>query len=150
MKTNDMNPTREPFEHKPGSTEPTPRDRGTHVDSSGDHMKPSQHIGKDSARESSEGVIPQKYIDKGAEAYNRTEEMASQAYEKTSEVMHDTYHQASKYARNNPETTTLLAFGAGLAVGLLFGGTRRSSSSRYYAEPVVDALYDVAMGFLRR
>lgn len=149
MKSNDMHPNRDPFEHKPGSTEPSARDRGTHVDASGDHMKPSHHIGKDSSS-GSEGVIPQKYIDKGAEAYNKTEEMAHQAYEKTSEVMHDTYQQASKYARNNPETTTLLAFGAGLAVGLLFGSRRSSGSGRYYAEPVVDALYDVAMAFLRR
>ncbi len=74
------------------------------------------------------------------------------AYGKTTEVLSNTYDQAMVYGKENPGKLTLIAFGAGIGIGVLlasgFGGGR-SRSSRI-GEPIVGALSQVAMEFLRR
>jgi hypothetical protein len=71
-------------------------------------------------------------------AYDQTVKAVSQAYDKTSEVLTNTYDQTVTYGRENPGKLTLIAFDAGIGIGLLlasgFGG--RSRTSRF-AEPVV-------------
>jgi ElaB protein len=52
------------------------------------------------------------------------------------------------YGRENPGKITLIAFGAGLGLGLLLASSRRSRSTRY-AEPVVNALSDIALEYFR-
>jgi hypothetical protein len=55
------------------------------------------------------------------------------------------------YGRQNPGTLTLIAFGAGIGVGLLLAGSLsggRSRTSRI-AEPIVGALSQIAMEYLR-
>ncbi|AFM24085.1 hypothetical protein [Desulfomonile tiedjei] len=97
-------------------------------------------------------VIPKDIRKAGAETYQKVEHAASQAYDQTSKVLSDSYHQVSEYAHKNPERTTLIAFGVGLGLGLLLAGRGGGGwrSNRYYAAPVIDALYDVAMAFVRR
>jgi ElaB/YqjD/DUF883 family membrane-anchored ribosome-binding protein len=88
---------------------------------------------------------------KGPEVYDQTKQAVTQAYDKTADVVSKTYDQAMEYGRNNPGKLTLIAFGAGIGVGLLLaanGGGR--SRTRRYAEPVVNAVYDIALEFFGR
>jgi ElaB/YqjD/DUF883 family membrane-anchored ribosome-binding protein len=102
--------------------------------------------------EKGRSIIPPDVRKTGAETYEKVEHAATQAYDQTAKVLNESYQQVSEYAHKNPEKTTLIAFGVGLGLGLLLAG--RSSggwrSNRYYAAPVIDALYDVAMAFVRR
>jgi ElaB/YqjD/DUF883 family membrane-anchored ribosome-binding protein len=85
------------------------------------------------------------------DAYDKTSEVLGNAYDKTSEVLSNTYDKTVAYGRENPGTMTLIAFGAGIGIGLLltaaFSGGR-SRTSRI-AEPVVGALSQIALEFLR-
>lgn len=92
-------------------------------------------------------------------AYDQTAKVMSEAYDKTSEVINrtgevltNTYDQTMTYGRENPGKLTLIAFGAGIGIGLLlatgFGGGRGNRTSRF-AEPVVNALSAVALEFFR-
>jgi len=85
------------------------------------------------------------------DAYEKTSEVLGNAYEKTSEVLSNTYDKTLTYGRENPGTMTLIAFGAGIGVGLLLAsslGGGRSRTSRV-AEPIVGALSQIALEFLR-
>ena len=83
-------------------------------------------------------------------AYDQTVKAVSDAYEKTSEALTNTYDQTLTYGRENPGKLTLIAFGAGIGIGVLlasgFGGRR---SSNRYTEPIVNALSQVALEFFR-
>ena len=71
--------------------------------------------------------------DRTAKAYDQTKQVVSQAYEKTTQVATDTYNQAMSYGKQNPGTLTLIAFGAGIGIGLLLSGgftSRRRTSNR--------------------
>jgi ElaB/YqjD/DUF883 family membrane-anchored ribosome-binding protein len=85
-------------------------------------------------------------------AYEDTKQVVNDAYGKTTEVLTNTYDQAMVYGKDNPGKLTLIAFGAGIGVGVLlasgFLGGRSSRSSRM-AEPIVNALSDVALAFLK-
>lgn len=92
----------------------------------------------------------QRALDNAQNAYEQTKQVVGDAYGKTSEVLNNTYEQAMTYGRENPGKLTMIAFGAGIGIGVLlasgFGG--RSRTSRI-AEPIVGALSQVAMEFLR-
>ena len=84
------------------------------------------------------------------QAYDQTKQVVSNAYDKTSEVLGNTYDQAMTYGRQNPGTLTLIAFGAGVGIGLLLAGSFSGRSrTRRIAEPVVNALSEIALEFLR-
>jgi ElaB/YqjD/DUF883 family membrane-anchored ribosome-binding protein len=88
--------------------------------------------------------------DRGAEAYGQAKQVVSEAYDRTSETLSNTYEQAINYGRENPGKFALIAFGAGIGIGILLSstGSGRSRTNRI-AEPVVNALSQVAMEFLR-
>jgi len=92
----------------------------------------------------------QRAVDTAQNAYEQTKQVVTDAYGKTTEVLGNTYDQAMTYGRENPGKLTLIAFGAGIGVGVLlasgFGG--RSRTNRI-AEPIVGALSQVAMEFFR-
>lgn len=83
-------------------------------------------------------------------AYDQTVKAVSEAYDKTSEALGNTYDQTMTYGRENPGKLTLIAFGAGIGIGLLLasgmGGRNRNSR---FVEPVVTALSQVALEFFR-
>jgi hypothetical protein len=87
--------------------------------------------------------------DKGAEVLDQTKQRATEAYDKAAETLSHTYDQAMTYSRDNPGKFTLLAFGAGVGVGVLLAGSGGRRRTRRYAEPVVNALYDIALEFFR-
>ena len=84
------------------------------------------------------------------QAYDQTVKVVSDAYGKTSDAISKTYDQTMTYGRDNPGKLTLIAFGAGIGIGVLlasgFGGRR---SNARYTEPIVNALSQVALEFFR-
>ncbi len=91
---------------------------------------------------------PRDLLNRGSEVYDQTKRTVSQAYDRTAQKLTEGYDQAMVYGRENPGKMTIFAFGAGFALGLLLSGTRRSRTSRY-AEPIVNALSDIALDFVR-
>jgi len=84
-------------------------------------------------------------------AVDQTKRVVSDAYDKTSEALSNTYNQTLEYGRENPGKLTLVAFGAGIGIGILLAsglGNGRSRTNRI-AEPVVNALSQIAMEFFR-
>ena len=83
-------------------------------------------------------------------AYDQTVKAVGEAYDKTSEVLTNTYDQTMTYGRDNPGKLTLIAFGAGIGIGVLLasGFSGRRNSNRY-TEPIVNALSQVALEFFR-
>jgi ElaB/YqjD/DUF883 family membrane-anchored ribosome-binding protein len=85
-------------------------------------------------------------------AYDQTRKAVGEAYEKTSEVLTNTYDQTMTYGRENPGKLTMIAFGAGIGIGILLAsglGGGRSRNARF-AEPIVGALSQVALELFRR
>jgi ElaB/YqjD/DUF883 family membrane-anchored ribosome-binding protein len=85
----------------------------------------------------------------GQSTYDQTRQTVTDAYGKTTEVLSNTYDQAMSYGRENPGKLTLIAFGAGIAIGLLLAGSGGRSRTNRIAEPVVNALSQVALEFFR-
>ena len=86
---------------------------------------------------------------RGAEMYDQTKQVVTDAYGKATEAVNETYDQALRYGREHPGQLTLVAFGAGIAVGILLASSSRRSRTQRIAEPVVDAISRVALEFLR-
>jgi ElaB/YqjD/DUF883 family membrane-anchored ribosome-binding protein len=89
---------------------------------------------------------------RSSEVMDQTKQAVTQAYDKTAETLTHTYSQAMDYGRENPGKLTLIAFGAGIGIGLLlaggFSGGRNNRTSRI-AEPAIDALSRIALEFFR-
>jgi hypothetical protein len=69
-------------------------------------------------------------------------------YDKSARAINQTYDQAMDYGRNNPGKAVLIAFGAGIGLGMILLGSRRSRMSRY-GEPLVSALSNMALEYIR-
>lgn len=119
-------------------------------------FKPSTPTGQSSTSRQA-GAAPQRAREIASEvtsgvqsAYDQTVKAVSGAYDKTSEVLTNTYDQTMTYGRDNPGKLTMIAFGAGIGIGVLLasglGGRRRTAR---YTEPIVNALSQVALEFFR-
>jgi ElaB/YqjD/DUF883 family membrane-anchored ribosome-binding protein len=88
--------------------------------------------------------------DRAAEAAEQAKQVVAETWDRTSQSLNQTYQQAKDYGRENPGTMTLIAFGAGIGVGLLLagGGTSRRRTRRI-VPPVMNALSEIATVFLR-
>ena len=89
---------------------------------------------------------------RSSEVIDQTKQAVTQAYDKTAETLSQTYSQAMEYGKENPGKLTLIAFGAGIGIGLLLAGGfsgGRSSRTTRIAEPAIDALSRIAMEFFR-
>jgi hypothetical protein len=75
----------------------------------------------------------------------------TEAYDRTASTVSDTYEKVIDYGKENPGKMTLIAFGAGLGVGLLLAGGMSSPRSRAgrIVPPVLNALSDIANQLLR-
>lgn len=89
-------------------------------------------------------------LEQGAVAYENAEQVLGEAYDKTTEKVSETYDKAKSYSNDNPGKTIFIALGIGVGLGLLLGARshHRSRTSRI-AEPVINALSDVALAFFR-
>jgi ElaB/YqjD/DUF883 family membrane-anchored ribosome-binding protein len=88
---------------------------------------------------------------KGGEVVEQAKEVVNDVYNRASKKVNEGYNQAIDYGRENPGKATLIAFGAGLGLGLLLSGAllapSRSRSSRIVPS-VLTALSDIASEIL--
>ena len=97
----------------------------------------------------SAGAGAQDILDRGTEVYGQAEQAVSEAYDKTAKVVSETYEQAKSYSTENPGKTILIALGIGVGLGFLLGASSRRSRTGRLAQPVVNALSDIALEFVR-
>ena len=93
----------------------------------------------------------QSTLEHGAEVLGQAEEAVSDAYDKTAQAVSETYEKAKSYSNENPGKIILIALGIGVGLGFLLGASsssRRSRTSRF-AQPVVNALSDLAQEYFR-
>jgi len=92
----------------------------------------------------------QNILHQGTEAYGKAEQAVGEAYDKTTQKVNETYEKAKSYSGENPGKTILIALGIGVGIGLLLsaGSSHRSFTGRI-AQPVVNALSEIARDFLR-
>ena len=94
------------------------------------------------------GTAP-SMLERGAEAYGQAEKAVGNVYDKTAKAVGETYEQAKSYSRKNPDKALLIALGIGVGLGFLLGASSRRSRTGRFARPVVNALSDIALEFLR-
>ena len=82
---------------------------------------------------------------------DQAKQVATDVYNRTSKSLNEGYTQAVEYGRENPGTTLLIAFGAGIGVGLLLAGgfTSRGSRTSRILPPVMNALTEIATEVFR-
>ncbi len=89
-------------------------------------------------------------MSQGSAIFDHAKRTMSHAYDRSARVIGDSYSHAVAFGRQNPGKTSLIAFGIGVGVGMFLLGSRRHSRVRRYGEPIVNALSNVAMEFVRK
>ena len=80
----------------------------------------------------------------------QAKQAATDAYNRASQGLSDSYTQALDYGRENPGKMALIAFGAGIGIGLLLAnGIGTSNRTDRIMPPVMNALSAIASEFLR-
>jgi ElaB/YqjD/DUF883 family membrane-anchored ribosome-binding protein len=97
----------------------------------------------------SASATAQTMMERGAEVYGQAEQAVSDVYDKTAQTVSETYEQAKSYGTENPGKTILIALGIGVGLGFLLGASSRHSRTGRFAQPVVNALSDIALEFFR-
>jgi ElaB protein len=88
--------------------------------------------------------------ERGAEMVDQARETLNEAYGRASQNVSHKLDQALDYSRENPGKTTLIAFGAGIGVGLLLaGGFAPRSRTRRLVPPVMNALSEITSELFR-
>lgn len=105
-----------------------------------EYNRPTSEPGSPSARD---------VMNQGSKSFDETKEAMRQAYERSARSIGHTYDQALEYGRHNPGKTVLIAFGIGVGIGMLLLGSGRRSRVSRYGEPIVSALSNIAMEFIR-
>lgn len=95
------------------------------------------------------GDAVQSNMERGAELYGQAEQAVGDAYDKTSRKVSETYDIAKNYSNDNPGKTILIALGIGVGLGFFLGAGSRHSRTGRFAEPVVNALSDIALTYFR-
>ena len=107
---------------------------------------PKQQMAEESG---SNKATVESILERGEEVYGKAKQAVTDVYDKTSKVVCKTCEQAKSYSSENPGKTILIALGIGVGLGILLGTrTHRSRTSRI-AQPVVNALSDIAQEFFR-
>jgi ElaB/YqjD/DUF883 family membrane-anchored ribosome-binding protein len=86
------------------------------------------------------------------EAVDQAKQVVTDAYNRASKSLNESYSQALDYGRENPGKTTLIAFGAGIGIGLLLAGnlgSSRNSRTGRIVPPVMNALTEIAREVFR-
>ncbi|RPJ04108.1 MAG: hypothetical protein EHM37_23720 [Deltaproteobacteria bacterium] len=97
----------------------------------------------------SDSAAGQSPPNRGAEVRGQAGPAASDVYDKTAQVMSKTYEQVKSYTRKNPDKAILVVLGIGVGLGFLLGASSRRTRTGRFAKPVVHALSDIALEFLR-
>jgi len=103
-----------------------------------------------SQRESSDS-LSSKVGERASETMDQAKRKVGELYDSANKSLNQQYDRAVSYTRENPGTTTLIAFGAGVGVGMLLIGNLTSSRSRRsrVIEPVMNAVSTLATELFR-
>jgi ElaB/YqjD/DUF883 family membrane-anchored ribosome-binding protein len=99
------------------------------------------------AEPGSVSAAAQNILERGSEAYGKAEQAVSDVYDKTTQKVSETYEEAKSYTNENPGKTILIALGIGIGLGLLLGASSGRSRTSRIANPVINALSEVAHEF---
>ena len=110
------------------------------------HETPKQQM---AGEPDSAGVAAPSILERGTEVYGQAEQAVSDVYDKTAQTVSKTYEQAKSYSSENPGKAILIALGIGVGLGFLLGASSRGSRTGRFAQPVVNALSDIALEFFR-
>src|SRR5262245_56994284 len=83
---------------------------------------------------------------KSGEIVDQAKGVAADVYNRASKGLNEGVNQAMDYGRENPGKATLIAFGAGLGVGLVLAGAFAPSRTRTsrIVPPVLNAISEIA------
>jgi ElaB/YqjD/DUF883 family membrane-anchored ribosome-binding protein len=99
------------------------------------------------------GQSAQRAKERVSDVADQARETINQAYTRASRGMNETWDQAMDYSKDHPATATLIAFGAGVGVGLFLagslGGFQSRSRTRRIVPPVMNAISEIAREFFR-
>lgn len=88
-----------------------------------------------------------------SEVAGQARETINHAYSRASRGMSDTWGQAMDYSKEHPGTATIVAFGAGIGLGIFLagglGGFQSRSRTRRLVPPVMDAISMITREFFR-
>ena len=89
--------------------------------------------------------------ERASETMDQAKRKVGELYESANRSLNQQYDRAISYTRENPGTTTLIAFGAGVGVGMLLLSNLSSSRSRRsrVIEPVMNAVSTLASELFR-
>ena len=102
----------------------------------------------ENTHESGAGIVD-KTAHAVEDAYDKTAHAVENIYDKTAKPVSKTYEKARNYSNENPGKAIFIALGVGVGLGLLLGANSHQSRSSRMAEPVVNAVADVALAFFR-
>ena len=94
------------------------------------------------------GTAP-SMLERGAEVYGQAEKAVGDVYDKTAKAVGETYEQAKSYSKKNPDKALFITLGIGVGLGFLLGASSRRSRTGGFAQPVVNALSDIASKLFR-
>jgi ElaB/YqjD/DUF883 family membrane-anchored ribosome-binding protein len=91
------------------------------------------------------------FSDAASDTMDQAKRKVGELYDSANRSLNQQYDRAMSYTRENPGTTTLIAFGAGVGVGMLLVSNLSSSRSRRsrVIEPVMNAVSTLASELFR-
>jgi ElaB/YqjD/DUF883 family membrane-anchored ribosome-binding protein len=88
-----------------------------------------------------------------SEVAGQARDTINEAYSRASRGMSDTWEQAMDFSKEHPGAATIVAFGAGVGLGLLLagglGGFHSRGRTRRMVPPVLDAISMITREYLR-
>lgn len=89
--------------------------------------------------------------ERASETIDQAKRKVGELYDSANRSLNQQYDRAISYTRENPGTSTLIAFGAGVGVGMLLVSNLSSSRSRRsrVIEPVMNAVSTLASELFR-
>jgi ElaB/YqjD/DUF883 family membrane-anchored ribosome-binding protein len=114
-----------------------------------EHKKNETHKQQVAGDHDGAGADAQSILEHGEEVYGRAEQAVTDVYDKTAQAVGQTYEQVKNYSSENPGKTILVTLGIGFGLGLLLGVSSHRPRTRQFAQPVVNALSDIALALFR-
>jgi hypothetical protein len=141
----------------PGATPQSPAGSGQATEQTASAARQARGSMSDAERETGQtgqmGQTTQRAKERVSEMAGQARETINQAYTRASRGMNDTWDQAMGYSKEHPAAATLIAFGAGVGVGLFLagslGGFQSRSRTRRVVPPVMNAISEIAREFFR-
>ena len=95
--------------------------------------------------------LASKVGDRASETMDQAKRKVGELYDSANRSLNQQYDRAISYTRENPGTTTLIAFGAGVGVGMLLISNLTNTRSRRgrVIEPVMNAVSTLASELFR-